>query len=77
MKPISAVSPAIRVGPSLVTQQGQARPGVCTLRAGDRVEKSGCVYRVGKVSPRGVVTLNHTCGGFAMFSHACVCKVVA
>ena len=47
------------------------------LRVGDRVEKGGCIYKVGKISRRGVVTLNHTCGGFAMFSFVTVCKVVA
>nr|WP_315848086.1 hypothetical protein [uncultured Rhodoferax sp.] len=45
-----------------------ARP----LTVGDYVNRGCMRLKIGKISKRGVVTLNHTCGGFAMYSHLAV-----
>ncbi len=46
----------------------------CTLKRGSLVVKSGVEYRIASVTKKGVVTLNHKCGGFAMYSHINACK---
>ncbi len=46
----------------------------CTLKRGSLVVKSGVEYRIANVTKKGVVKLNHKCGGFAMYSHINACK---
>lgn len=54
------------------SQSPQVTPAARPLVVGDQVIKNGVQLKIGKITKRGVVTLNHTCGGFAMFSHLAV-----
>jgi len=54
-------------------------PGACTppaIKVGSHVRTAGMVCKVARISSRGVVTLNHTCGGFCKFSHLSVLELV-
>jgi len=69
-----AVPQALEKASPAVARSGALASRGCTLRSGDYVTKNGQRLKVQKISNHGVVTLVHTCGGFAMFSHVSACK---
>lgn len=68
-----AVPQALEKASPAVARSSALASGGRTIRVGDHVVKNGQRLKVQKISKRGVVTLGHTCGGFAMFSFVTAC----